>query len=109
MDRLFVPLSSEPFEDFINNGKQYEIRAHARNFSNKFVYTGRDVELRKGYSGSSIWGTIGDVFVDTLDSIMDNVDYRLIEPRAQSRKDAIRENIEQIGLHDEYIAFQIIM
>lgn len=56
MDRLFVPLNKEPFEDFKSKGKTYELRSYGRNFTEKFVYKGRDVELRKGYSGESLWG-----------------------------------------------------
>ena len=108
MDRLFVPLQAEPYEDFKYNGKTYELRGCSRNYKQEFVYTGRRAELRKGYSGESIWGKIGDVVVaNTLKGIFDKIDFKKIEPRANTKKQAIEEIIKQMGKKEKYIAFEV--
>ena len=56
-------MNSEPFEDFLHNGKSYELRGYGRNYTEKQVYEGRKVELRRGYSGASQWGVIGEVII----------------------------------------------
>jgi hypothetical protein len=69
-ERLFVPLSKEPYLDFKNNGKQVEIRKYGRNFTEKTVFSGRRVELRLGYSGNSrMYGNIEEVVVGSLEKI----------------------------------------
>ena len=107
-DRLFVPLSTEPFIDFKHNGKQYEVRSCERGFSEKFVYSGRRVEIRKGYSGESLWGVVGKVYTGSLEEIFSKVDYRLVEPMSGSLEDAVYENITILGKKQKYIAFEVI-
>lgn len=117
-DRLFVPLYTEPFEDFRDYGKQYEIRSYGRNFTEKHVREGRPVELRKGYSLREnvpqaewqLWGTLGNVIVGSLEDIFDQVDdYKVIEPRSDSVEKAIAENRDLLGNHPKYIAFQVLL
>jgi len=108
-DRLFVPLSTEPFLDFKERGKQYEVRACERNFTESFVYSDREIELRKGYSGESIWGHIGEVYTGTLEEIFKQVNYSLVEPQSNSLGDAIQVNKEILGEKSKYIAFQVLI
>ncbi len=108
-DRLFVPLSTEPFLDFKERGKQYEVRACARGFSEKFVYGGRAVELRKGYFGESLWGKVGEVYIGKLENIFKKIDLKLIEPLAKSNIDALREDKEMLGNPEKYIVFQVVL
>ena len=44
-------------------------------FTEDFVYSGRQVELRKGYSGESLWGHLGNIRTGTLEEIFDHFDY----------------------------------
>ncbi len=107
MDRLFVPLNTEPFEDFKFYGKTYELRAYGRQYTEKYVYTNRKVELRKGYSGESQWGIIGKVVTGKIENILDQINFKKIEPRANTKKEA-KENIEKIlGVKEKYIAFEV--
>ena len=107
-NRLFVPLSTSSFLDF-KNGKQYEVRAYGRQFTEKNVYFGRDVELRKGYSGESIFGSIKEVLMGSLEEIFAQVDFKLIEPRLSSVEEAILENKNMLGEKDKYISFQVLL
>jgi len=107
-DRLFVPLSTEPYLDFKEKGKQYEVRSCERAFSEKYVYKGRPVEIRKGYSGESLNGIIGKVIIGSLEHIMYKLDYKKIEPNAKNKNEAILENKKILGKKDKYIAFQIL-
>jgi len=117
-DRLFVPLSTKPFEDFRCRVKQYEIRAYGGQFTEKHVSSGRPVELRKGYSvrknvPSAEWrlrGILGKVIVGSLEDIFNQVgDYKTIEPRSGSVEDAIKENRELLGEKPTYIGFQVFL
>jgi hypothetical protein len=107
-DRLFVPLCTDSFLDFKLYGKQYEIRACEKAYSEKYVFPGRPVELRKGYGGESLKGAIGHVFVGSLEHIMSQVDYRLVEPQAHSESQAINLNKIMLGERPKYITFQIL-
>ena len=109
MDRLFVPLNSEPFEDFNNSSKTYEVRGYGRQYTKKYVYLGRDVELRKGYNGSSLWGKIGDVEVGTIDDILHKIRWKKIIPKARSKEEAIKQINKILGVKDKYIAFEVII
>ncbi|MBN2141881.1 hypothetical protein JW711_00990 [Candidatus Woesearchaeota archaeon] len=105
-DRLFVPLKTEFFKDFLYNGKVYELRTYGR-FREKYVYHGRRVELRKGFSGESVWGAIGDVRIGSLESILQKVDYRDIEPRTKSRAEFFRETRKIYPDQKKFIAFEV--
>ena len=60
-DRLFVPVMSRFFDQFANGTKTWEIRRAVKQWRPLFVYPGRRVEIRRGYSGGSFFGTIGKV------------------------------------------------
>jgi len=107
-ERLFVPLSKQPYLDFSLNGKEVEIRKYGRNFTEKTVFSGRRIELRLGYSGkSAIWGNIEEVIVGSLDDIFKHYELANVEPGANSKEDAISENIQLLGPSDKYIGFSI--
>lgn len=108
MDRLFVPLNTEPFEDFKYNGKTFELRSYGRQYTEKHVYTGRKVEVRKGYSGESLWGTIGKVETGTLEEILTKISYKKITPKAQTSEEAKKAIKEILGFKDKYIAFEVL-
>lgn len=107
-DRLFVPLSNEPFDDFAKFGKQVEIRKCARNFTERTVFPGRRVELRRGYSGKdALWGNITDTVVGALEDIFQKFDLKMVEPRAENVRQAISENLELLGPAPQYIGFSV--
>ncbi|MDD4877850.1 MAG: hypothetical protein PHO02_02310 [Candidatus Nanoarchaeia archaeon] len=108
MDRLFVPLCTQPFLDFKHNGKKYELRACKGRFSQKHVYANRKVEIRRGYSGESIWGTIGNSVAGDLNEILKKINFKEIIPSADSEKEAISKIKAYLGEQSEYIAFEII-
>jgi hypothetical protein len=61
-DRLFVPLNKQWYDLFTEGKKLWEIRAVSPRFNYKTVYTGRTVELRRGYAiKGALWGRIVDV------------------------------------------------
>lgn len=61
-DRLFVPLNKQWYDLFKAEKKLWEIRAVSPRFNHKTVYTGRTVELRRGYAvKGALWGRIVDV------------------------------------------------
>jgi hypothetical protein len=61
-DRLFVPLNKQWYDLFKAEKKLWEIRAVSPRFNHKTVYTGRTVELRRGYAVTgALWGRIVDV------------------------------------------------
>ncbi len=81
-DRLFVPLTAEAFGWWLAGGKCWEVRREAPRWSAKHVRVGRRVELRRGYSGPSLWGTIiGIVRADDVVGLYAcGVDLREIAP-----------------------------
>ncbi|MDD5192957.1 MAG: hypothetical protein PHF67_00045 [Candidatus Nanoarchaeia archaeon] len=107
--RLFVNLRTIYFEQFRNRTKRYEIRSYGKGFNEKYVYTDRDVELRNAWNRGSLFGTIGEVVIGSLDNILDKVDYRLILSESNSREDAKRTITEILGTCDKYVAFEVIL
>jgi len=108
--RLFLNLTTEPFLDFKERGKKYEIRAYGRaSLTEESIKSGRRVELRKAYNRGSLWGQVGQVIVGSIEKIFNRVDYKLIEPRATSKEQAIQENKDLLKNPERYIAFEIIL
>jgi len=104
-----VPLNTEPFEDFKYNGKSFELRAYGRQYTEKHVYTGRKVEIRKGYSGESLHGNIGQVKTGSLEHVLSKIGYKKITPGAKTLSEA-KKNIRNIlGKKRRYIAFEVIL
>ena len=108
LDRLFVPLTTESYLDFKEKGKEYEVRACQRQFTECFVYPGRAVELRRGYSVESLWGVIGEVVIGRLEEIFEKAELCKLEPQANSIEEAVAMNRAMLGEHDTYIAFQVL-
>jgi len=106
MDRLFVPLTKQSFEDF-RKGKIFEVRILRRQWSKKNVRSGRHVTLSCGYSGPRIEGKVGQVLTGSLGNIIRRLPFHKIEPRAKSKTEAVRMNLEILGEAEEYIAFEI--
>jgi ASC-1-like (ASCH) protein len=109
--RLFVPLSTEPFNEFANGSKTYELRVYGRQWTEKHVWSGRDVELRRGYSvGQSIHGTIGDVAVGPLRTLFSSIGFEQIAPSASTLEEAIDDAKKYSKNHTDdllYIAFEV--
>jgi len=109
MDRLFVPLKGEFYEDFRQNGKTYELRAYGGQYTEKHVRPGRLVELRLGYSGKSQWGTVGRVVVGSLTDILQKVDFRQITPREKTTLDFLASVSMLYCNRPKYIAFEVML
>lgn len=104
MTRLFVPLSSQPFFNFRDNGKRFELREYKRQWTEKNVYSGRYVELRRGYSTyDSLFGVIGKVYVGNILEILEKVDFRLISPLMKTKQEFLESHT-----FSQYIAFEIV-
>ena len=106
-NRLFVNLKSQYYEDFVSRGKRYELRAYGDQWTEEHVYAGRRVELRNAWSRGSLWGTVGKAMTGSLEDIFDSISYKLVEPRAKSRKDAIADNLGLYKPGQKYIAFEV--
>ena len=86
-----------------------ELRGYGGQYTEKHVYTGRDVELRRGYTeGDSLWGKVGKVTIGSLDSILRSVPYTSIIPTATSKKEMKRICAEIMGVKEKYIAFKVV-
>ena len=106
--RVFVPLTTRAYEWFMSGSKEYELRRARRQFRPENLRRGRDVELRRGYSGASIWGSVGDVVVaDDLGSIFASIEYTRVVPDASSMEDAIQTAIQFVGENGPYVAFEV--
>lgn len=109
MKRLFLPLTTLAFEDFRDNGKEVEVRRCVRQYAQRHIVPGREVELRKGYSGDSLWGTIVDSHIGTLEEAIGAYALRIVEPCLGNIEEAIQENRELLGDAECYIAFRIAL
>ena len=106
--RVFVPLNSLAFEWFASGGKSYELRRMRGQFTRKFIVTGKDVELRRGYSGQSLWGVIGQVLEsESLSKLLADVGFEKIIPSAKSRAEAISIAESIVGRSGPFIAFEV--
>lgn len=110
IDRLFVSLKSIVFDWYCYNGKKYELRAEKGNFSRKFVYTGRKVEIRRGYSGNGNgMGRIGKVYTGScLKKLLNNVPIKQVLPTVKNYEQARKLIRKFIGKPSNYILFEII-
>lgn len=90
-DRLFVPLSSNPYDWFEGGKKEWELRKYGRQYNELHVRVGRLVELSKGYSSKNrLWGLITDIIRGkNLEEIFAQVHYTKILPEAISKENAI--------------------
>ena len=90
--RMFVPLSTEPYQWFNSGRKRWELRKCGRQYTTKHVRPGRRVELRRGYTDAdrALWGTIVNVeLAQDIGQFFDRVSFRDVIPDAGSRTEAI--------------------
>lgn len=112
-DRLFVPLSGEPYAWFESGEKKWELRRNSRQFTGEHVRPGRAVELRYGYGTSKppLWGTIGRVkHVPSIEAALDVVPYKDVIPTAASCAEAIAiaKEILGEGSSSGYTMFEVV-
>lgn len=108
MNRLFVPLNGEHYENFASGEKDTELRGYSDQYNMKTVYPGRTVELRRGYStGDSLWGVIAHVnHFEHLSNIPEEMDHRRILP--DSTKEEFLDSASRLlNGYSTYIAFKV--
>ncbi|WP_138431865.1 hypothetical protein [Fodinibius saliphilus] len=104
--RLFVPLNKEAFKWF-KHGKKWEVRKLKGQYNPNNICTGRRVELRKGYNGTSLWGNVTNVRVfDDYEKLFDSIDFKHIFPFADSLNHAKTLILNYVN-QNEIIAFKI--
>jgi ASC-1-like (ASCH) protein len=108
IDRLFIPLKSEPFEWFKSGKKKWELRGISSNFNNRTVFIGRNVEISKGYSGERIRGRITAVHVfKKIDDISKRIIFKEIIPIAANLGQFYEICKDFISKYNEFIVFKI--
>ena len=113
-DRVFVPLSAEPYSWFDSGKKTWELRKAERQFTETHLRPGRDVELRRGYSdaGTALWGRIIDVVrAKSVEEFFRLVPHSVVIPTAASEEEAV-ETAKKIlklenGSSKDVIGFEI--
>lgn len=107
-DRLFVPLKSEFFDSFERGEKKWELRGINSRFNTDRVEPGREVELRKGYNGKSLWGVIEEVKTfGSIEKVAEDIDYNQINPESEDREEFNASVEELLSNYDEFIAFRV--
>jgi ASC-1-like (ASCH) protein len=91
LDRLFVPLATDPFNWFVVGKKKWELRRRGRQYTRHHVRVGRSVEFRRGYRGREVlWGEIVAVIeADNIEEFFRKVPFREVIPTASSVEEAI--------------------
>lgn len=110
--RLFVPLRRAPYVAFAGGTKTWEVRLLRRQWNERNVKVGRQVELRLGYAvGRSLWGQVTDVRIaSSLSELFDLIDYQAVVPSAPSRNEAVETAARTLGAADrQVIAFRVAM
>lgn len=108
--RLFVPLRRAPYVAFAGGAKTWEVRLLRRQWNERNVRVGLQVELRLGYAvGRSLWGQVDDVRIaNSLFELFDLIDYQAVVPSAPSRNDAVETAARTLGAADQrVIAFRV--
>ncbi len=115
-NRLFVPLSAEPYEWFKTGQKKWELRKYGRQYTEKNVRPGRRVELRRGYSdsGRALWGTILAVkHEQDIAEFFKWVPFEDVIPTANSLTEAIAVVEKILNLDSSYpepvLGFQVAL
>jgi len=103
--RLFVPLASQPFRWFESGDKRWELRRFGRQFNDKRVCIGREVELRRGYSTKdSLWGEIDSVVVaESIAAFFKKVPFSEVIPIAENLHGAVEIAQQIIGNSDQRV------
>ena len=101
IDRLFVPLATDPHTWFRSGKKTWELRKLGRQYTEKHVRPGRMVELRKGYTdkSTSIWGWIENIVVaESLADFFEEVPWKSVLPKSTNLHNAIKDAEEILGV-----------
>jgi ASC-1-like (ASCH) protein len=112
-DRLFVPLSSNPYNWFESGRKEWELRKYGRQYNELHVRVCRLVELSKGYSSKNrLWGHITSITLGKdLEEIFTKIHYSKILPEANSKENAVEIAAKILKISPEeknnLIAFKI--
>lgn len=112
MDPLYVQLKTDPFEWFEDGDKDTELRGYSDRFNMETVVPGRDVRLVRGYDPANgvLSGTIEHVSTyDSLNELLRNVDYRRINPEAETEEEFRASVDDLLGDYSRYIAFQVYL
>lgn len=106
--RLFVPLSGEPFQWFSSGKKEWEVRRNKGAFRADRLTRGRRVELRMGYTGESLWGTLAETVIATNTAqLFDRISYKAAVPTATSPLAASTFVENLLSKDSELVAFRI--
>ncbi|MDP2598684.1 MAG: hypothetical protein Q8P49_02550 [Candidatus Liptonbacteria bacterium] len=110
---VFVVLKKEPWLDFRDLGKTFEMRRAEGKWNPLYLRKGKQVRLGCGYSKKNdkkrnLHGVIGKVVSGSLQKIFGEIDFKEIEPRAKTVREAKLENLRVLGRARKYIAFQIV-
>ena len=113
--RVFVPLSTIPYNWFKNGNKKWELRRYSRQYTEKNIVKNRLVELRCGYSNKekAIWGIITDFYIyKNIESIYQNINFKEITPEALNEIEAIETSKEILNItkyiDSKFIVFKIL-
>lgn len=114
LDRIFVPLASNPYDWFLSGKKRWELRRYGRQYTEKHIKIGKVVELRCGYNNrkKAVWGIIEDIqYFGSLSDVFQNINYKEIIPISENIEDAkeLTGKILNLNIHDDIklIAFKI--
>lgn len=109
--RLFVPLATDPFRWFQSGKKKWELRKYGNQYTENNIYSGRIVELRRGYNtDDSLWGSVDEVKVyGSIEEVYAEIKYEEIIPVACDLKDAleITKNILSSPPNSKYLCFKV--
>ena len=107
-DRLFVPLTAEAF-GWWSRGKRREVRVYGKRWNECHIHPGRLVELRRGYSGPSLWGRIGRVMICAFEDLSDNgVPMIEVAPERVSWL-AVRNACGCCSWREQVVAFEVLL
>lgn len=103
--RLFVPLSSAPFDWFASGEKLWELRRYGRRFNTAQLQVGRPVELRRGYNTcDSIWGAVDTVVIaESISEFFQKVPFKQVIPTAEDVTTAVEIATDIIGSDDQKV------
>lgn len=108
-NRLFVPVTSEAYSWFEDHEKSFELRRDYGRFRSDRMKRGRWVEIRRGYSGDSIWGKIGRVITgENLREILKETKYSKVIPVARDLDEAVEIARSFVGDQGPYVLFEIL-
>jgi len=112
LNRLFVPLASEPFDWFASRRKRWEVRRARGAFRPDRLTGGRPVELRRGYSTPDrLHAAIGAVVTgDALGDLLARVPWALVIPSATSQEEAVDRATSILGPKPgPFVAFECVL